>query len=82
MVLDGRENAELSDKKIRRAIRHFLSAYLDILETHTDGQSVDDIHVEYQQKPIGPFMQKVPLHVRLVVAFVEHLSSGGRQRVT
>jgi hypothetical protein len=53
MVLDVRENAELSDKKIHRAIWHFLSAYLDILETHIDGQSADDVHVEHQQKPIA-----------------------------
>lgn len=59
MVLDGRENAGLSDHKIRRAIRHLLSAYMDEIAAHADGQSADDIHVEYLHKPIGPFMRKV-----------------------
>ena len=59
MVLDADENAELSTKKTRRAIRHFLSAYLDTVEDHADGRSADDIHVKYIKKPIGPFMREV-----------------------
>lgn len=59
MVLDARENAELSPKKTRRAINHFLSAYLDTVADHADGRSAEDIHVKYVKKPIGPFMREV-----------------------
>lgn len=59
MVLDADENADLSTKKTRRAIRHFLSAYLDTVAEHADGRSADDIHVKYVKKPIGPFIREV-----------------------
>lgn len=59
MVLDTRENVGLSSDHTRRAIRHLLSAYLDELRAHQNGEDVSRIRIDKTRKPIGPFMKKV-----------------------
>ncbi len=59
MVLDAEENADLSPAKTKRAIRHFLTSYLDTLAQTAEGASPDDIHVAYEEKPLSRFMKKV-----------------------
>ncbi|WP_348760787.1 DUF2252 family protein [uncultured Salinisphaera sp.] len=59
MVLDAEENAGLSPAKSKRAIRHFLTSYLDTLARTADGATPDDIHVAYEDKPLSHFMKKV-----------------------
>lgn len=59
MVLDAQDNANLSPPEVRRVIRHLLSTYLDTLVAHIDGRPLDDVHVNYIKKPLGPFIRKV-----------------------
>ncbi|MDA3923048.1 MAG: DUF2252 family protein [Salinisphaera sp.] len=59
MVLDAEENVELSPDQTRRAIRHYLTSYLDTLTEHLNTADTQDIHVDYDRKPLGPFIDKV-----------------------
>ncbi|WP_423821198.1 DUF2252 family protein [Salinisphaera sp. SPP-AMP-43] len=56
MVLDANENAGLTTGQTQRAIRHFLTDYLDTL---ADGLPAEDIHVAYEDPPLRHFMKKV-----------------------
>lgn len=56
MVLDAEENAGLARDKSRRAVRHFVTSYLDTL---AEGRPAEDIHVAYEDPPLDKFMAKV-----------------------
>ncbi|MES1956285.1 DUF2252 family protein [Salinisphaera hydrothermalis] len=56
MMLDAEENAGLPRDKARRAIRHFVTSYLDTL---AEGRLAEEIHVAYEDPPLDHFMAKV-----------------------
>ncbi|MYL22371.1 DUF2252 domain-containing protein [Halomonas alkaliantarctica] len=59
VVLDARENAELSRKATRKALKKLLSGYIDTLKHYHEGAPLEAVTLESAKGPLKPFMQKV-----------------------
>ena len=59
VVLDARENLELSPKAIGKALKKLLNGYHDTLIEHSDGKPVEAMTLETAKGPLKPFLRKV-----------------------
>ncbi|MBB3139276.1 DUF2252 domain-containing protein [Halomonas organivorans] len=59
LVLDARENAELSRKGIDKSLATLIEAYLDELDDHAEGEIPGAVTLDTAKGPLGPFLEKV-----------------------
>ncbi|MGY4877545.1 DUF2252 domain-containing protein [Vreelandella aquamarina] len=59
VVLDARENLELSDKEIAKALKKLLKGYRKTLQKYDDGTPVEAVTLETARGPLEPFLRKV-----------------------
>ncbi|UYG07125.1 DUF2252 domain-containing protein [Halomonas sp. M4R1S46] len=59
LVLDARENAELSGKGTRKALDALVEAYVDELGGHVRGEEPLAVTLETARGPLAPFLEKV-----------------------
>ncbi|QFU02881.1 hypothetical protein FIU83_14640 [Halomonas sp. THAF5a] len=59
LVLDARENTDLSDKAIRKALKALVTRYHDELARHVEGEVPGAVTLATARGPLGPFMKKV-----------------------
>lgn len=59
LVLDARENAELSRKSIGKALKALVESYHDELAGHMRGEAPQWVNVDTARGPLKPFMEKV-----------------------
>ncbi|MCW4153214.1 DUF2252 domain-containing protein [Halomonas sp. 18H] len=59
VVLDGRENVELSPKAIDKALNKLLESYYHTLADHTDDVRIEAVTLDSAKGQLKPFMSKV-----------------------
>ncbi|MEG3080990.1 DUF2252 family protein [Halomonas sp. 5021] len=59
VVLDGRENVELSPKAIDKALNKLLESYYHTLADHTDDVCIEAVTLDSAKGQLKPFMSKV-----------------------
>ncbi|MGM0536510.1 MAG: DUF2252 domain-containing protein [Pseudomonadota bacterium] len=59
LVLDTRENMDLSGKAVRRALQELVVSYHDELARHAGGEVPGAVTLATAKGPLGPFMKKV-----------------------
>ncbi|MFG6157647.1 DUF2252 domain-containing protein [Halomonas sp. 1390] len=59
LVLDARENTDLSGKAIRKALKALVTSYHDELAGHVEGEVPGAVTLATARGPLEPFMKKV-----------------------